>query len=146
MKIIIGSFSYGDNVLLEYIEKEKTSGKKILIYNVMNLPDPYFETNGMISSDGESESVINFMLEEPQATKVKEFLEEHQSHLKGIVEQFKKAKVELLTIFYGCAGGIQRSVFIANTMCGRLSRIFPEDEIIKSSISSRMKTRVFLQQ
>ena len=141
MKIIIGSFSYGDNVLLEYIEKEKTSGKKILIYDVMNLPDPYFETKGMISSDGESESVINFMLEEPQTTKV-----EHQGHLKGIIEQFKKAKVELLIIFYGCAGGIQRSVFIANTMCGRLSKIFPEDEIIKSSISSRMKTRVFLQQ
>ena len=87
-----------------------------IVFDVRFLPNPFFVPQ-LSALSGEDESVVRFVLDDPQS---QAFVDEAERLVRLSVQGFQREGKSYATVAIGCTGGRHRSVAIAKELAHRL--------------------------
>jgi UPF0042 nucleotide-binding protein len=91
-----------------------------IVFDVRFLPNPFFVPQ-LSALSGEDESVVRFVLDDPQS---QAFVDEAERLVRLSVQGFQREGKSYATVAIGCTGGRHRSVAIAKELAHRLGTAF----------------------
>jgi UPF0042 nucleotide-binding protein len=91
-----------------------------IVFDVRFLPNPFFVPQ-LSALSGEDESVVRFVLDDPQS---QAFVDEAERLVRLSVQGFQREGKSYATVAIGCTGGRHRSVAIAKELARRMGTAF----------------------